>query len=324
MGFLLGDKDVGGKRRGLRSKCLTIEGPEFWGRFELYIDRDEKVALVLPKMDRSIHVLLGTLSEASVHLTFGDSGERTSAVNIGAGGIRWAITPSDIVFSGTQLPDVQASYQGQVLGTARFKGRIEPNWVAQRVKERLGLMDERSAGERGSGQGADAKERLQQFAFLVRRYENHVFGVRLLVVACELKFAHQADILEVMRETYQAVIDREETAISSAKALLQQARLDPHRLADVSRFQFPPVLGASGLDDMTLQAEAYVKVYDRLFAVRHKAFSLPQKDRLRLVRAAQRELSAESQAPVANEVKPKNKRSASSKSKTGKTLDCQV
>ncbi len=324
MGLLWGDKDADGKRRGLGSMCLTIKGPEFWGRFELYIDRDEKVALVLPKMDRSIHVLLGTLSEASVHLTFGGSGERTSAVNIEAGGIQWAITPSDVVLSGTQLPEAQASYQGQVLSTARFKGRIDPSWVAQQVAERLGLMNERPVRARGSGEPADAKERLGQFALTIRRCEDHVFGERLLVVACELQFAEQADILKVMRETYQAVIDREETAISLAKTLLQQARLDPDRLADVTRFQFPPVLGAPGLDDMTPQAEAYVKVYDRLFPVRHKAFSLPQKDRLRLVRAAQRELSPEPQVPVAKEVKPKKKRSAAPNSKTGKALDCQI
>lgn len=324
MGLLWGDKDADSKRRGLGLMCLTIKGPEFWGRFELYIDRDEKVALVLPKMDRSIHVLLGTLSEASVHLTFGGSGERTSAVNIEAGGIQWAITASGVVFSGTQLPEVQASYQGQVLSTARFKGRIDPSWVAQQVAERLGLMDERPARARGSGEPADAQERLRQFALMIRRCEDHVFGVRLLVVACELQFCERAEMLQVMRETYQAVIDREETAISSAKTLLQQARLDPNRLAELTRFQFPPVRGASGVDDMTPQAEAYVKAYDRLFAVRHKAFSLPKKDKLRLVRAAQEELSPEPQVPVAKEVKPKKKRSASPKSKTGKSLDCQV
>ena len=319
----MGDKEVGGKRRGPRSKCMTVKGPEFWGRFELYIDRDENVALVLPKMDRSIHVLLGTLSEASVHFTFGGSGERTSAVNIEAGGIQWAITPSDVVFSGTQLLEAQASYQGQVLSTARFKGRIDPSWVAQQVAERLGLMNERPVKARGSGEPADAKERLQQFALMIRRCEDHVFGVRLLVVACELQFSEQAEILQVMRETYQAVIDREETAISSAMALLQQARLDPNRLAELDRFQFPPVRGAPGLDDMTPQAEAYVRAYDRLFTVRHKAFSLPQKDRLRLVLAAHDELSPEPQVPVAKEVKPRRKRSASPKSKTGNSLDCQ-
>jgi hypothetical protein len=146
----------------------------------------------------------------------------------------------------------------------------------------------------------------------------------LLVVACAIQFAQQAEVLRVMRETYQAIIDREEEAISAAKSLLQLARYDSARLAEVAGFFFPPVQGEPGLDDLTRQAETYVEVYDRLIQVRHKAFSLPRKDSLRLIRAAQRELDPKPEVPAVIEAKPKKKRASAKKAKARPGLDCQV
>lgn len=44
-----------------RAKRITVIGPPFFGKYEIYVDNKLDVALLLPKTDGTVHVLIGTI-----------------------------------------------------------------------------------------------------------------------------------------------------------------------------------------------------------------------------------------------------------------------
>ena len=111
MKWIFGKKRVSGDTGWFRSKHLKVVGPDFWGKFDIYIDRNLHIAIFLPKADHAVHVLRGTVDRATLHYTYSAAGKRTSAGTLFSGQIQWHLSPTELQFHGLRLPDARQRYR---------------------------------------------------------------------------------------------------------------------------------------------------------------------------------------------------------------------
>ena len=116
-------------------KRIEIDGPDFWDRYEVFVDSALDVAFFLPKSAYSIHVLIGNVIKASHHQKFVSSGELLTDDTLPKGGIEWKINPTRVLFRGHGLPPGQTIYEGKVISDNVFHGKITNDWIATHVHE---------------------------------------------------------------------------------------------------------------------------------------------------------------------------------------------
>ncbi len=302
----------------LRSKRLKVQGPTFWGKFEIFVDQDLHVAIFLPKMDRSIHVLIGTISEATLHLTFNASGKRTQTLALHSDEIQWRLNPADIQFLGRRLPPGEKQYTAEILTVGAFSDLVDQAWIVRHVQHLHVGMDIPAARTDTAPAQTDAHqmhadvptapmEPLEAFEHAIRRHEDHVFGLRLLSSSLKIQFADQPEIGKVMLDTYQHIKERQTDALAEAKTLILQVRKDVARTEELTRFSFPPLQGNPGLDDIAEQVQVYVKTFNRLFPKRNRGAFLSATDRQHLHSEVQKSLQVQQTAIPIVESKPKPK-----------------
>ena len=116
-------------------KRIDIDGPDFWGRYEAFVDTGLNVAFFLPKNDHSIHVLIGNVIEASRHQKYSSSGELLTDDTLPQGGIEWKINPAKVLFRGHGLPPSHKIYEGKVISDNFFHEEITDDWIASHVRK---------------------------------------------------------------------------------------------------------------------------------------------------------------------------------------------
>jgi len=276
-----------------RAKRLKVLGPNFWGKFEIFIDQNLHIAMFLPKADHSVHVLRGTMTRATLHYTYNAAGKRTSAVTLFEDQIQWQMSPTEIQFEGLRLPEAKRRYLAEVMAAWPFEETIDQAWIIQTVEELQARMAGPQTDEPGlEPEPLDPDEELQGFAQLIRLHKDQVFGMRLLVTAFKRKLVPEAEISQVMVDTCQDLKLQEKEAIAGAERLVQEVRDDMTRISELRTHEFPPLQGSPAQDDITTQAQVYVEVYEHLFGGRNRGAFLSKPDCERLVQEARKKLAS--------------------------------
>lgn len=123
------------KVRWSRSKRIDVDGPDFWGKYEVFVDDALDVAIFLPKRDFSVHILFGNVIGASCYLKYDSSGELLNQELILKGGIDWKINPTRVLFRGHGLPPDKSIYEGKVISSTSFYDKITSDWIVSHVHE---------------------------------------------------------------------------------------------------------------------------------------------------------------------------------------------
>ena len=116
-------------------KRIQVDGPDFWGRYEVFVDRALDVAIFLPKNDFSVHIVAGNIIEASRYLKYDPSGELSNDTSITKGSIEWKINPTKVLFRGHGLPPDRSIYEGKVISSTSFHDKITNDWIVSHVHE---------------------------------------------------------------------------------------------------------------------------------------------------------------------------------------------
>ena len=269
------------------------------------------MAMFLPKMDQSIHVLIGTISEATLHLTYNASGMRTQTLALHSDEIQWCLSPSEIQFQGRRLPPGEKQYTAEILTVGAFSDLVDQAWInrhMQHLHAHMGALQVQP--DSAEAVPADPMETLEAFEYTIGRHEDHVFGLRLLSASLKIQFSDQPEIGKVMIDTYQHIKERQTDAIAEAKRLVQQVRKDMTRIEELIRFSFPPLRGNPGLDDMAEQVQVYVKTFNRLFPQRNRGAFLSTTNQQNLHNEVQKSFQARPNAIPIVDTKPKAKTKA--------------
>ncbi len=292
MKWFFSKKRASGDTGWFRSKRLKVTGPDFWGKFEIFIDQNLHVAMFLPKADHSVHVLRGTMARATLHYTYDTTGKRSSAVTMFSDQIQWHMGPTEIQFSGLRFPDKKRRYLAEV-GTAEpFAGTIDQAWIIRTVKEQQAQMTASQMDESARAPDSlDPNEEFNRFAQLIRMHEDQVFGMRLLMTAFKKQLIKKPEISRVLLDTYPNIKKQETEAIAEATELMQQIREDTTRIAELRAYEFPPLQGNPSQDEITAQAQIYVDIYERLFPGRNRGAFLAKQDHKKLVEQARKKLA---------------------------------
>ena len=291
MKWFFGQKRSSRDAGWFRSKHLKVIGPDFWGKFEIFIDRNLHIAMFLPKADHSVHVLRGTMERATLHYTYNGAGKRTSAVTLFNAQIQWHLGPTEIQFNGLRLPDEKRRYLAEVGAAEPFEGTIDQAWIIRTVK---GLQIQMTASQKEADHTPDSldpDEELDRFAQLIRVHKDQVFGMRLLVTAFKRQLIQKSEISQALLDTYPDLRKQETEAIAEAKGVMQQVRDDMTRIAELRAHEFPRLQGNPIQDEMTAQAQIYVDVYERLFPGRNRGAFLSKEDHQRLIEEARKKLA---------------------------------
>jgi len=275
------------------SKHLKVVGPDFWGKFDVFVDQSLHVAMFLPKADHSIHVLLGTPARATHHYTFNAAGKRTSAVMMFRDQIEWRMSQSGIQFQGLRLPDETKRYQAEVVETDPFEETINLAWIMRTVKDLQSQMaDLQTKDPEFRPEAVAPEEQIERFAQMIRVHEDQAFGMRLLTNAHKQKLIDSSEISQTLLDSYPDLKQRETKALTGARQLLKEVIADMTHVDELQAYAFPAIQGSPTQDEITAQAQIYVAAYEQLFPGRNRGAFLAKKDSQRLTAEARKKLTA--------------------------------
>lgn len=293
MKWFFGKKRTSGDIGWFRSKHLKVEGPDFWGKFDVYIDRNLHIAIFLPKADHSVHVLRGTVERATLHYTYSATGRRTSAVTLFSDQIQWHLSPTEIQFHGLRLPDARKRYRAEVSVAEPFEDTIDQAWITQTLTDMQAQMAAASSVTVEPDSTPDAfgpEEELQRFTQLIRVHEDQAFGLRLLFTAFKRQLIPPSEVNDVLVDSYPALRQQETETVAGAKRLLKQFHNDKASIDDLKAYEFPAIQGNATQNEITAQAQIFVDTYEDLFAGRNRGAFLSKQDHQRLAEEARKKL----------------------------------
>lgn len=140
------------------------------------------------------------------------------------------------------------------------------------------------------GSAGDPAHEISRFAETIRLHEDQLFGITLFMEGIRVLYAGQPTIIEMNQRSLNSVRERAQSAITGAKALLEDAKRDPTKVRDLRTYPFPPISGHPALDVMTQRARILVQTYERLFPQRPRETPLLQDELARLMTEASGQL----------------------------------
>ena len=120
-----------------QSKKISVIGPDIFGYYDIFVDRNFNVAFFLPKDDGTLHVLKGNIVRGEQYLKFESNGEISVDKELPPKGFEWKINPENILLRGEALPPEQDIYQGAVEKSEIFEGMITIDWIKEHANELL-------------------------------------------------------------------------------------------------------------------------------------------------------------------------------------------
>jgi len=117
-----------------RSKGLVVYGPEIFGHHFIYIDSNFKVAIILPKADETLHILIGDPVRADRWLKFNSEGKELFDKPLNGNEYEWKIDKDKIRYRGTALKPTGPGHKGKVIKSFEFNKNIDEGWIKQKKK----------------------------------------------------------------------------------------------------------------------------------------------------------------------------------------------
>ena len=123
-----------------RAKRIEVVGPDFFGRYTIYIDPKSNVAIFLPKFNKTLHIFIGDIFRAKRWIICDMIGLKVIDKIPPEEAYLWKINPKDIWYRGTGLPAGKSGYRGEVLSTEDFIDEINDEWLDIKIKEYMRMM----------------------------------------------------------------------------------------------------------------------------------------------------------------------------------------
>lgn len=123
-----------------RAKKIEVVGPDFFGRYSIYVDPKSNVAIFLPKSNKKLHIFIGDIYRASRWIICDIKGLKIIDKTPPEEAYLWKINPNNIWYRGTGLPTGKSGYRGEVLSSEVFIDEINDEWLDIKIKEYLRMM----------------------------------------------------------------------------------------------------------------------------------------------------------------------------------------
>ena len=123
-----------------RAKKIEVVGPDFFGRYTIYVDPKSNVAIFLPKSNKTLHIFIGDIYRANRWIICDIKELKVIDKTPPEEAYQWKINPKDIWYSGTELPPGKSGYRGEVLSFENFIDEINDEWLDFKIKEYMRMM----------------------------------------------------------------------------------------------------------------------------------------------------------------------------------------
>ena len=123
-----------------RAKKIEVVGPNFFGRYSIYVDLKSNMAIFLPKSNKTLHIFIGDIFRANRWIICDITGLKVTDKTPPAEAYQWKINPKDIWYTGTGLPSGKSGYRGKVLSFEDFIDEINDEWIDIKIKEYMRMM----------------------------------------------------------------------------------------------------------------------------------------------------------------------------------------
>jgi hypothetical protein len=115
-----------------RAKGLVVYGPEMFGHHFIYVDRNFKVAILLPKNDKTLHVLIGNPTQAKKWIKYNSEGDQVFDKNLNGNEYQWKINRKGVRYRGTALKPSGPGHKGKVMSSSEFIELIDQKWIVNK------------------------------------------------------------------------------------------------------------------------------------------------------------------------------------------------
>lgn len=105
-------------------KMIQVYGPPLYGDHNIFVDSSFKVAVFLPKGDKTLHVLVGDIVKANRWLKFYTNGNQLFDKKLSERDHEWKINPKNILYRGDMFSPEQPVYKGEVVNFKKFNEEI--------------------------------------------------------------------------------------------------------------------------------------------------------------------------------------------------------
>lgn len=123
-----------------RAKKIEVVGPDFFGRYSIYVDHKSNVAIFLPKSNKTLHIFIGDIFRANRWIICDITGLKVIDKTSPEEAYQWKINPKDIWYRGKGLPRGKSGYRGEVLSFEDFIDEINDEWLDIKIKEYMRMM----------------------------------------------------------------------------------------------------------------------------------------------------------------------------------------
>jgi hypothetical protein len=123
-----------------RAKKIEVVGPDFFGRYTIYVDPKSNVAIFLPKSNKTFHIFIGDIYRANRWIICDINKFKVINKTPPEKAYQWKINPKNIWYRGTGLPPGKFGYRGEVLSFEDFIDEINDEWVDIKIKEYIKMM----------------------------------------------------------------------------------------------------------------------------------------------------------------------------------------
>ena len=124
----------------LRAKKIDVFGPDFFGRYSIFIDPKSNVAIFLPKSNKTLHIFIGDIFRANRRIVCDLTGVKVIDKSPPEEAYQWEINPKTIWYRGTGLPPGKSGYRGEVLSFEGFNDEINDEWLDIKIKEYMRMI----------------------------------------------------------------------------------------------------------------------------------------------------------------------------------------
>jgi hypothetical protein len=123
-----------------RAKKIDVAGPDFFGRYSIYVDPKSDVAIFLPKSNKTLHIFIGDIFRAKRWIIYDMKGLKVKDKIPPEDAYKWEINSKNIWYRGTGLPPGKPGYRGEVLSFENFIDEINDEWLDIKIKEYIRMM----------------------------------------------------------------------------------------------------------------------------------------------------------------------------------------
>jgi len=124
----------------LRAKKIEVAGPDFFGRYSIYVDPKSNVAIFLPKSNKTLHIFIGDIYRANRWIICDIKLLKVIDKTPQEDAYQWKINPQNIWYRGTGFPPGESGYRGEVLSSEDFIDEINDEWLDIKIKEYIRMM----------------------------------------------------------------------------------------------------------------------------------------------------------------------------------------